>query len=361
MLEQFPGDVQRKVGGVHHALYKAEAVGEQVGALVHDEHAGGVELEALLILPGVEVVGGGGGDEEQGLEGHGALGGGGDGGQGGLPVAKLLPVEAVVLFLLHLGTGALPQGHHGVDGLFLHHRLPLGLVVVRGILRLLLLPVVLHLHADGVADIVGILFNQGLQAAGLQVLAVGFLLAVGLDVHDDVGARLVLFAFGDGVAVRPGGLPAVGRVLPVAAGDDGDLVRHHEGGVEAHAELADDVRRAVLFHALLELEGAAARDGAQVLLQLLGGHAHAVVRHREGPGVLVRGHNDAHVPPLDFHCVVRQGKIGQLVDGVAGVGDDLPEEDLLVGVDGVDHQVHQPLGFRFELLLCHNSCTSLYI
>ena len=37
----------------------------------------------------------------------------------------------------------------------------------------------------------------------------------------------------------------------------------------------------------------------------------------------------------------------------AGVGDDLPQEDLLVGVDGVDHQVHQTLGFRFELLLCH--------
>ena len=159
MLEQLPGDVQREVGGIHNALYKAEAVGQQVGALVHDEHAGGVELEALFILPGVKVVGGGGGDEEQGLEGHGALGGGGDGGQGGLPVAELLAVEAVVLLLLHLGAGALPQGHHGVNGLFLHHRLPLGLVIVPGVLRPRLLPVVLHLHADGVADIVGVLFN----------------------------------------------------------------------------------------------------------------------------------------------------------------------------------------------------------
>ena len=31
----------------------------------------------------------------------------------------------------------------------------------------------------------------------------------------------------------------------------------------------------------------------------------------------------------------------------------VPQENLLVGVDGVDHQVHQTLGFRFELLLCH--------
>ena len=51
------------------------------------------------------------------------------------------------------------------------------------------------------------------------------------------------------------------------------MVGHHEGGVEAHAELADDVGGAVLLHALLELEGAAACDGAQVLLQLLLRHA----------------------------------------------------------------------------------------
>ncbi|CAN3966665.1 hypothetical protein HEAFMP_HEAFMP_12550, partial [Dysosmobacter welbionis] len=33
------------------------------------------------------------------------------------------------------------------------------------------------------------------------------------------------------------------------------------------------------------------------------------------------------------------GLVAQLVTGVAGIGDDLPEKDLLVGVDGVDHQV----------------------
>ena len=44
--------------------------------------------------------------------------------------------------------GQFGQGDHGVDGLFLHHRLPLGLVVLRGVLRLLLLAVVLHLHKE---------------------------------------------------------------------------------------------------------------------------------------------------------------------------------------------------------------------
>ena len=60
------------------------------------------------------------------------------------------------------------------------------------------------------------------------------------------------------------------------------MVGHHKGGVEAHAELADDVGGVLpavllLGQLLLELEGAAAGDGAQVLLQLLLRHADAIV------------------------------------------------------------------------------------
>ena len=160
MLEDLTADVQGEVGGVHHALDKAEVVGQQVGALVHDEHAGGVELQTLLVLPGVEVIGGLLGDIEQGLIGHRAFGAGVDNGQGVLPVHELLFVEVVVLLGLDLSLGTLPQGHHGVDGLPLLHGLPLGLIVLAGVGGLLLLAVVLHLHDDGVADIIGVLFDE---------------------------------------------------------------------------------------------------------------------------------------------------------------------------------------------------------
>ena len=146
----------------------------------------------------------------------------------------------------------------------------------------------------------------------------------------------------------------MGGVLPVAAGEHRHLVRHHEGGVEAHAELADDVGLVLVpLQLRLELQGAAFGDGAQVLLQLGGGHADAVIGDGEGAGGFVRGDGDAQVGTLHLHRVIGEGEVGQLVDGVAGVGDDLPEEDLLVGVDGVDHQVHQAFGFRFELFFCH--------
>ena len=184
-------------------------------------------------------------------------------------------------------------------------------------------------------------------------------LGVVLQVHDDLGARRVLIAFGDGVAVGPGGLPLIGGVAAELPGADRHLVADHEGGVEAHAELADDVGvLGVVSHLLLELVGAGGGDDAQVVLQVLLVHADAVVRHGDGPGVLVHAQFDLEVLPGQLHAVVRQGLVAQLVAGVAGVGDDLPEKDLLMGVNGVDHQVQQALGLRLELFLRHVQNTS---
>ena len=343
MLQNFTADVQGEIGGIHNALHKAEAVGQQVGALVHDHHAGGVELQALLILPGVEVIGGLGGDIQHGLIGHGALGAGVDDGQGVLPVVELLLVEGVIFLRGDLGLLPLPQRNLGVDGLPLLHRLPLGLIVVPGVGGLGLLAVVLHLHGDGVADIVGVFLDELLELSGLQILVIVLLVGVGLQVHDDVGAGLLLLAGGDGVAVGPVGLPHPGLVAAPGLGDDGDGVGHHKGGVEAHAELADDVDvlggLVVGGQVGLELAGAAVGDGAQVGLQILPAHADAVVRHGEGALFLVGDDGDLQVRPADAHGIVGEGLIGQLVLRVAGVGDELPQEDLLVGIDRVDHQV----------------------
>ena len=133
------------------------------------------------------------------------------------------------------------------------------------------------------------------------------------------------------------------------------MVRHHEGGVEAHAELADDVGvLGVVAHFLLELVGAGGGDDAQVVLQVLLVHADAVVADGDEAVFLVHLQLDLEILAVQAHGLVRQRLVAQLVAGVAGVGDDLPQEDLLVGVDGVDHQIQQPLGFRFELLFCHN-------
>ena len=74
VLEHFPRDVEAQVLGIDEAPHKAEMVGQQVGALVHDQHAAGIKLEPLLILFGVVVVGGVGRDKQQGVIGGSALG-----------------------------------------------------------------------------------------------------------------------------------------------------------------------------------------------------------------------------------------------------------------------------------------------
>ena len=77
-----------------------------------------------------------------------------------LPVVKLLFIKGIVLLGFDLSLPPLPKRDHGIEGLPLLDRLPFGLVVLGGVLGFVLHPVVLDLHNDGIADIVGVLFNQ---------------------------------------------------------------------------------------------------------------------------------------------------------------------------------------------------------
>ena len=176
------------------------------------------------------------------------------------------------------------------------------------------------LHADGEANVIGILFHQLLQLILLQVLAVFalFLLGVGLDVHDDIGAGGVLLRLCDGVAVSPVRLPAPCLLLAVFSGDDGDVVCHHERGIKAHAELADDVGIVLGLLALLLPEAVAAAGGnyAQIVFQLLAAHADAVVTDGEGAGLFVNLQADGKVAAVHANLVVGQGQVAQLVNGV---------------------------------------------
>ena len=198
-----------------------------------------------------------------------------------------------------------------------------------------------------------------MQAVGLEILAVVFLVRVGLDVHDDLGADRFLVALGHGVAVRAGGLPLIGLLRTVLLRADGDLIGHHERGVEAHAELTDDVDVGlllVLFLRLLaELIGTRGGDHTKVVFELFAAHADAVIRNGQRAVFAVERHGDGEIAAIHAHLVVRQRDIAELVNGVARVGNDLAQEDLLVRVNRVDHQIQQTLGFCFKLFFCHKS------
>ena len=144
---------------------------------------------------------------------------------------------------------------------------------------------------------------------------------------------------------------------PILRRDHLHGVRHHEGGVEAHAELADEARALlrVRRHGLDELPGPRARDGARGSPP--GPSRSCRCRVSEMVSVFLsfvskemsmRG-TKGHSPVL----LLREGEVLQLVQRVGRVGDELPEEDLRVGVQRVDDEREKLVDFGLELVLGH--------
>ena len=135
-----------------------------------------------------------------------------------LIVVELLRIEAVVILVLQLLFGLLPDRNHGVEGLIFGVLLPLRLVVVTCICRLLLHAGARHIHLDRIADVVGILLDQTLNTVRLEKFIVILVLGIVLDGQHDFRAVFCLFARCNGVAVRTVGLPAVGLVAACRTG-----------------------------------------------------------------------------------------------------------------------------------------------
>jgi hypothetical protein len=110
LLQDFPGDVQRQVGGVDDAAHEAQVGGHQLAGVLHDEHPLDVELHAGLGVPVPQVEGGVGGHVQQGgvvlatLDLHVGPG------QGILVVVAHVLVEGLVFVLADVVLGAGPEG-----------------------------------------------------------------------------------------------------------------------------------------------------------------------------------------------------------------------------------------------------------
>ena len=212
-------------------------------------------------------------------------------------------------------------------------------------------------EANGHGDMVGIGLDDVAQTAGLEEF-----LGVVAHVQDDAGAADVGVGFGNGEAALAVRLPHPGLALAGLAAGDLDKIGDHEGGVEADAELPD--QRHVLARVAAELfeegAGAGAGDGAQILDQILAVHADAVVGDGDGRGVLVDGDRDLEGAAVGGEIGLGQGRVAEPVAGVGGIGDQLPQEDLLVRIDRVDHQVEDAphLGLELQCILAHGAVLS---
>ena len=93
----------------------------------------------------------------------------------------------------------------------------------------------------------------------------------------------------------------------------------------------------------------------EILLHLLPAHADAVIGNGDGTLVLVPGDGNGKILPGDPHLIVGKGGIGQLINGIGSVGQQLPEENLFIGIDRIDHQIQKSGRLGLELFLFHNT------
>jgi hypothetical protein len=332
VLQDLPGDIERQVIGIHHAAHEPQVARHELLGIVHDEHPAHIELDAMATLPVPQVEGRPLGDIEQcgvflpAL--HPVVGPG----QRILEVMGHMLVEGPVLVVRDLRTRPRPEGRGPVDGLLF---LPGLALLVQGA------------HPDGQGDVVGVAGDDVAQAVAVQELVL-----VRLEMQHDLGAPARRLHGLDAVLAGTVGDPAHPVLRPHAGTPGGELhpFGHDERGVEPHAELADQVGipGLVAGQAGEKLLGAGLGDGADVVDHLLAAHADAVVAHRDGARLGIEVHFNGQIP-LSFHeRVICKRFEPQLVAGVGAVGDQLAQEDLLVGVQRVDHQVQQLTHFCLE-------------
>ena len=263
-------------------------------------------------------------------------------GQGRVHIVRHVLVQLVVLLLRDLALGTGPERGRPVD-LLLFVGDDLGL-------RVAVPPLLLHQDGDG--DVVGVLAQDLPQAMARQEIVL-----VGPQVQDDVGPAGELLDRFDRVAAFPGALPA-DTVLGGHAGaarEQRDPVGDDEGGVESDAELPDEVSVLGPIGGQLgeELARPGLGDGADVVDDVLPGHADAVVGHRDCPRRRVVADPDAGLGVVFEERGIAHRLEPQLVGGIRGIRDELAQEDLLVAVQGVDHQVQElrDLGLELEDVL----------
>ncbi len=336
LLQDFPGDVQRQVVGVDHTLDEAQVQRQELVGLVHDEHALYVQLQAPRRFAMVQVER----RAARHVEQRGVFQLAFDlvvaPAQRVLEVMGDVLVELLVFLVLHLGARTGPQRAGAVD------RFPFRLGRLVGLFAVEFLG-----QLDRQSDVIGVFLDHVAQAP-----AIGELLLALFQVKDDAGTALGLVDGSDvelALALRRPVHPFAGR-LAGATGVDIDLVGDDEGAVETDAELADQVRILLLVarQVLQEVGGPGLGDGAQVSHHILAAHADAVVFQGDGVGFLVEADADLQLGAALEQLGIGQGFETQLVGGVRGVGNQFAEEDFLVRIERMNHQVKQLLHFSLK-------------
>mmetsp|Transcript_10205 Transcript_10205/g.21062 ORF Transcript_10205/g.21062 Transcript_10205/m.21062 type:complete len:538 (-) Transcript_10205:37-1650(-) len=138
----------------------------------------------------------------------------------------------------------------------------------------------------------------------------------------------------------PNQLRGTGRVTR----SNRDTVGNKETTVETNTELPNlfngGVRVASLLHGFDELAGSRASDGSQVFHQFFLGHTNTRITNCQGFGFVIVFNVNFKVHIFSrFELFVSQRQVTVFVESIGSIGDELSQEDLLVLVQRVNHNV----------------------
>ncbi|MNQ81504.1 hypothetical protein D3C85_965270 [compost metagenome] len=334
-LQDLARHVQRQVRRIDHPTHEAQVRRQQLVRIVHDENALHIQLHAMAAVAVPHIHGRMLGHVQQLRVFAAAFHAVVRPGQRIVVVVRHRLVELAVLLFRHVRLAAGPQR------IRLVHRFKF---VGLDLLALLLVPLFLG-HADRQGNMVRIAAQDLAQLPAIQQLVL-----VGAQVQRHIRATARLFSGGNrelALAVRfP--LDRVRRAS--AAAHHRDLVRHDERRIETHAELADELRILLLVARQLREKLPRTRTGnrAQVGHGLVARQTDPVVRNRDRAGGLVVADRDRQFAIAFQQLRLVDGLEAQLVAGIRRVRHQLAQENFLVAVQRMDHQVQQLLHLGLE-------------
>ena len=272
-------------------------------------------------------------------------------------------VELLILLVRAVGGLLQPQGRGLVDLLGLRN-----LDDLFGLRRAVLVLLIPDRH---------VLFH-GLRVGVLQHYRISHVAAVAVqDLPDLPHVQEFLFLLRDmqdnvravGLALAAGKLEAHAvlrypvnrlRLALAAEGLDFHLVTDHEDGIEAQAEVADDIAlllRLLVLKLLHELRRAGESHLVDVLADFICGHADTGIGNPDLFLFLIHGDSHAH----GFLTVRMEHP--ELGDSVTGVGNRLPQENILVRIQPAFDHRHYILRVNrygtFFFLHCHKTLAPL--
>mmetsp|Transcript_9481 Transcript_9481/g.23027 ORF Transcript_9481/g.23027 Transcript_9481/m.23027 type:complete len:792 (+) Transcript_9481:1273-3648(+) len=350
-LQDFTTDVQGKVVGIDNSLDEFQPAGHEVLELIVDEDALDVQTDVARVL--VEhVLGQFKGEHARNVKNGLAL----DlslqhemGGLHGFVVTGFEGglVEFLVFVFFDFAGRSQPDwllvvdGFVSLDGLgdrFHFWFLALGQVLVGFLVGDLFVLRLFLPYGNRKLDEFRIPGEQFLDLGRLEIGG-----RVLLQLQNELGSGRSLDLVGAGLGNRVIGIglgfPSVGLAAVLHRfGDDRDLVGDQVGGIKSDPELSDEVDvRLALSQRLDKGAGPGLGDLSEVVDDFVLGHAHTGILDGDGVGGLVA---------LDFDRgrgllgVFRDGQESFLVAGIGGVGNQFAEENIAIGIERVDDQVH---------------------